>query len=135
MSLSKKHRAYVKGGGKLNFADWSVLYDRMAVARAARGNKRTKIANNAGVPEVQAPIKARVQFERVANRVDCFAVKGGSLLMACDIDDLTAVKRVLGSSCHVGAPYTSKRGERVRFTTLKANARKLERAGFAVKGL
>lgn len=124
MSLSKKYDAY---DGKLSFAEWKVLYLRLEQARKARGSSARK-------PVAAKAVKAQT-FERVSNRVDCFAVKGSTASMACDTADMNTIKGILKNACVVGQQYTSKRGERTRFSAPVASVSKLERKGFAVKGL
>lgn len=131
MSTSKKYNAYVKRVGKANAASFKVWLN-LANARAARGSKRVPVMPT--IAERKHIIDGPV-FERVANRVDCFAVKGSTLSMAADVSDIAQIKRILGNTCKIGASYTSKRGERTRFTAPAASVAKLERKGFAVKGL
>jgi hypothetical protein len=129
MSLSKKHKAYKANGGTLSFAEWAVKYDRLVVARAARGS----------APKVRKAVVKAVQpaaeYVRVQNRVDCFGTtKKGITILGADASDGKVVARLCNGK--VVGTYTSKRGERARIECklIGTTSRKLVEAGFTPKG-
>lgn len=122
MSLSKKHKAYKANGGTLSFAEWVVKYDRLVVARAARGS----------APKVRKAVKAHT-FERVSHRVDCMGeLKNGMIVLGADKADGRKVARICGGK--IVNTYTSKRGERVQIQTRTIDLTGLVAAGFTPKG-